>query len=175
MVRGRAGLRDVCKSFGNSLLIGCLSVFGTHPLQEELLGHITLPAIGAAQHVNECVAGQLGQSGQRSRWSVDFGNAVDPATVMPCTQLESLDHLSRHVFRMFDHHAIHIDDPDGTIGTGSHHRGAEPWVHGREKLALRFARWTFRLERDSVTNQMATCYQVVRRLANKVLSRDFIA
>src|SRR5205085_1645013 len=96
------------------------------------------PAVGAFQFGDERRGGhrvEADEGGGTAAFGID---AVDAAAIIAIA--EEAGHFfgaaGREPFGVFDHVAVHVDDPEGAVGAHAGHHGAAPGVLGGEELAV---------------------------------------
>ena len=67
-------------------------------------------------------------------------DAIDPAFVVPQSQIERPLQVVVDPLRMLDHEAVHVDHPQGPVGTGLDRCRTEPGIVGGEELRALFVR-----------------------------------
>ena len=68
---------------------------------------------------------------------------------------------------MFDHVAVHVDNPQGPIRSRSDHHGATPAVFAGEKVRLFFGGIATESEADAIVGDQVVLDEVVERFAGK--------
>jgi hypothetical protein len=134
--------------------------------QQQPLGGFAPPRVWMLERPRE-----LGRRhpAQIDRRAVPFPAAgshpIDPAALLAGFEVEQRAALLRHVLRMVDDSAVHVDDVEGTVGSvGGEHR-PEPGVARRQEVVAGARR--LRGERHTVRRSHLPLYQVLRRLADE--------
>ena len=104
--------------------------------EEELLGLVARPAIRGSETIHERGGRKRRERRRGTGRLADGMDPVEPAAVLAETvvgQQVGLALLGQPV-GVFDHVAVHVDDPERAIRSGARHDGAAPAVFGSEEV-----------------------------------------
>ena len=101
---------------------------------------VALPPAGALKGCDQTGCIEIAQPRDRARLLVDRVDPIDPALLAAGAKVEPFLPVVGDPLGVFDHVAIHVGDPERTVGPGLEHRRPEPVVAGCKELAARFVR-----------------------------------
>ena len=136
-------------------------------MQQESLGGVALPAVGALQRGDEPRRVEPVEPGDRAGLPIDREDPVDPPLLAAGAEVEPGLPVVGDPLRVLDDGAIHVGDPEGAVGPGLEHRRAEPVVARGQELAVRFVRGPDAAEGHAVGLEHHPVDQVVHRLADE--------
>ena len=136
-------------------------------MEQESLGGVALPAVGALQRGDEPRCVEPVEPGDRSGPPIDREDPVDPPLLAAEAEVESGLPVVGDPLRVLDDGAIHVGDPEGAVGPRLEHRRAERVVAGGQELAVRFLRGPDAAEGHAVGLEDHPVDQVVHGVADE--------
>ena len=141
-------------------------------MQEQPLCRVTLPAARAIERGDEPGCIELVEAGDRPGLLVHRVNAIDPPLLAAGAEVELAVPVVGNPFGVLDDGAIHVGDPECSVGTGLEHGGPEPVVARGEELAIGLVRPAMAAEGRAVGLEHHPMHQVVDRLADEQASGE---
>src|SRR5580765_1159432 len=105
-------------------------------LHEQYLSYVALPTAGTIEGRDELSRGHLVQTRNRPRLGILGGNTIEAAFVFAATQIKLLLPVFWNPLWMLNDVAIHVGDPQRSIGAGLDGSRSKPIIGRREKLGL---------------------------------------
>ena len=136
-------------------------------VQEQALYRVTLPAARTFHRGHKLGCIELVELWDGPELFVERVDAIDPPLFAPGAKVEPPFPIVRNPFGVFDDSAIHIGDPERTVGACFEHGGPEPVVAGRQKLAVCIVRPAMAAEAHALGLEHHSMHQVVYRLTDK--------
>ena len=112
---------------------------------------------------------QISEPGNFARWSIAAHHSINPSAVatrsIPWPKFVLA--VFRQKLRMFDHVAIHVDDPQRPVGPRSGHHRATPAVFAGKEVSLRFGWIATKSKAHAFVNDQVVLDQIVKRFAGE--------
>ena len=136
-------------------------------VHEQPLGRVALPAAGAVEGGDQARGVEPVEPGDGPRLLLDGIDPVDASFLAAGAEVDLLLHIGRDPLGMLDDRAVHVGDPERTVGPGLELRGTEPVVAGGQELAAGLVRPADAAIARAVGLQHHPVDQVVHRLADE--------
>ena len=124
---------------------------------------------GLSRDLTSCFEERFVEPWDLAGWFAFGEDAIDAAEVfaLPFVEFHFVFSGVGKPVGVLDHVAIHVDDPEGSVGSGARHDGAGPAVFGGEEVRFVIGSGTLGSETVAVTFQDDVLDEIVKWFAGK--------